>query len=367
MKNIITALNCPELNNKLKIEKNIKVINKDILYREGILEILEIHKEINCVIINYDLPGKISIEDLIEKIKKINEKIEIIFILEKVDLEKEKILKEKNIKNIYYNSQINTEKLIEIIQEKNKKTEQELEEEIRKLKKIIENKNNYNKNIKEKSKKICLEKHKKIKQKTKHNVEKIKNSVLVEERTENLKNSLALKLLEELKGKKDNILLVDLKLNHEDLHIPFHKEKIYEKMSHNNFLIHINKNVKLLTGLSKKIKNNTEKEYKNIIYLIEKISKKYNKIIIDILENNYPELNKKISEKTKKNILIFFNKMGDIKITKQKIEKFENQKNIYLFLEKNNYKREIDFEILKEIFKNIKIIRKKNEKINFKI
>ena len=70
MKKIITALNNPELNKELEKEKNIKVMNKDIIYKEGILEILEIKKEIDLIIINYDLSGKITIEELIKKILK---------------------------------------------------------------------------------------------------------------------------------------------------------------------------------------------------------------------------------------------------------------------------------------------------------
>ena len=151
MKKIITALNYPELNEELQKEKDVKIENKDIIYKEGILEILEIKKEIDIIIINYDLPGNITIENLIQKIKKINSKIELIFILETKNPEKEKILKKNEITNIYYNDEIDTKKLIKIIQEKNTK---ELEEEIIKLKKIIqenkENKNNNDKKTREK-------------------------------------------------------------------------------------------------------------------------------------------------------------------------------------------------------------------------
>lgn len=151
MKKIITALNYPELNEELQKEKDVKIENKDIIYKEGILEILEIKKEIDIIIINYDLPGNITIENLIQKIKKINSKIELIFILETKNPEKEKILKKNEITNIYYNDEIDTKKLIKIIQEKNTK---ELEEEIIKLKKIIqenkENKKNNDKKTREK-------------------------------------------------------------------------------------------------------------------------------------------------------------------------------------------------------------------------
>ena len=72
MKNIITAINNPELNEEIKKEKKFKIVNKDIIYKEGIIEVLEEKKEINLIIINYDLQGKIEIEELIKKIKKEN-------------------------------------------------------------------------------------------------------------------------------------------------------------------------------------------------------------------------------------------------------------------------------------------------------
>ena len=115
MKKIITALNYPELNKELQKEKDVKIENKDIIYKEGILEILEIKKEIDIIIINYDLPGNITIANLIQKIKKINSKIELIFILETKNPEKEKILKKNEITNIYYNDEIDTKKLINIM------------------------------------------------------------------------------------------------------------------------------------------------------------------------------------------------------------------------------------------------------------
>lgn len=66
---IITAINNPIINEKLKKEK-IEVIGKDIQYKEGILEILENNKEINFILINENLPGEIKNDELINKIKK---------------------------------------------------------------------------------------------------------------------------------------------------------------------------------------------------------------------------------------------------------------------------------------------------------
>ena len=68
MKNIITAIGNERLNEELKKENNIKIINKDIQYREGVLEILESENQIDFIIISDDIPGEISFFDLISKI-----------------------------------------------------------------------------------------------------------------------------------------------------------------------------------------------------------------------------------------------------------------------------------------------------------
>ena len=79
MKKIITAINNPRINNELKsINKNIKVIGKDIQYKEGILELLEKNKNIDYIILLENLLGKINLFNLLKKINKINKNIKII-------------------------------------------------------------------------------------------------------------------------------------------------------------------------------------------------------------------------------------------------------------------------------------------------
>ena len=137
MKKIITAIDNPKLNEELRKEKNFKIIGKDILYKEAILEILEKNTDINIIIISEKILGEINTEKLIRKIKIINEKIKIIYILEKENIDLEKILLKYNIKDIYYNNKINIKELIKIINKK----EINMEEEIIKLRKIIQNEN----------------------------------------------------------------------------------------------------------------------------------------------------------------------------------------------------------------------------------
>ena len=68
-------------------------------------------------------------------------------------------------------------------------------------------------------------------------------------------------------------------------------------------------------------------------------------------------------EKIEKNIFIIENNIDDIKNTKNKIEKYKkiDNKNIYLFFYSEEKNKKIDIQILKEIFKGNKIIKKEKD------
>ena len=79
IKRIVTAIGNSKLNEELK-DENLEVVCGDILYKEGILEFLEDNKNVDYIIINENLSGNIKLIDLLEKIKKKNNKIRIILI-----------------------------------------------------------------------------------------------------------------------------------------------------------------------------------------------------------------------------------------------------------------------------------------------
>lgn len=117
--NILTALADNKINEKLKIRKDINILNKDIQYKEGILEYLEKNKNIDIIIFLEELPGQIKTKKLIEIINKINNKIKIIIITNKnKEIKNNKI--NKKIK-YFYLEKINYENIINIIKIKNNK------------------------------------------------------------------------------------------------------------------------------------------------------------------------------------------------------------------------------------------------------
>lgn len=53
---IITAIENKKINEKLKNINNIKILNTDIQYKEGILEYLEKNSDIDLILLKLNLP-----------------------------------------------------------------------------------------------------------------------------------------------------------------------------------------------------------------------------------------------------------------------------------------------------------------------
>lgn len=114
--NILTALANNKINEKLKTVEDINILNKDIQYKEGILEYLEKNKNIDIIIFLEELPGQIKTKKLIEIINNINNKIKIIIITNK----NKEIKNNKKIR-YFYLEKINYENIIKLIKIKNNK------------------------------------------------------------------------------------------------------------------------------------------------------------------------------------------------------------------------------------------------------
>ena len=99
---VLTAIGNENLNNILKEQDEFEILENDIFYKEGILEFLEKNNDVDILILYENLAGEINIINLINKIKIINNEINIFFVLENKNDELEKILKKENIKNIFY-------------------------------------------------------------------------------------------------------------------------------------------------------------------------------------------------------------------------------------------------------------------------
>lgn len=303
MTNIITAMNNPLINEELKKEKNINLICRDISYKEGIIEILEKEKyflenkkniENNFIIIDENLPGEIELEKLIKKILEKNKKIKIIITIKKENKNKLK-LNNKNIIKIFYDKKINLNKI-----------------------------KNYNKN-------------------------KIKN------KEKNYKKNKIITFIGE-KNSEKNIVLLNF--------------SFYLKNQNKKILIITPNNINNLKKEIKNVDKNIDLLFYNKLFnfnLVKKIQKKYNYILIEINIEKNKIINKNILNNSDENLLIIKPNFLEIKNAKKIIEKNNLNKlnNLKIILNKYN-KNSINEKIIKNIFNENKIIGKiknKEEKI----
>ena len=374
MKKIVTAINNPKLNEELKKEKDLKIIGKDIQYKEAILEILEKNKNINLIIINENLPGEIDLEILIKKIKLINKMIKIIFILEKENNKLEEILIKNQIIDIYYNNKINLKNLIEIINKK----EISMEEEIIKLRKIIKENDISNRKIQNKFWRDHFKKKQKTKKDKKENLESnlyLKNNRMLKyKRNNNSKNmstkivsfsgncksgksTLALIISQYLSEKNYKVLLIDGDLEKEDLSIILRKEKSRKENKKIISNQRIEKKIfyKNLGSIKFNSKNNFH-EKKKIINKItilktqnKKLAMKKNLIYFNYIKNiikvNTSKINKNLYFLNGMRDILKYNKIEKINLMFKRLE--EDYNFIIIELSKNN-KDKINQKVLKK-------------------
>ena len=298
---VLTAIGNENLNNILKNQNEFEILENDIFYKEGILEFLEKNNNVDILILYEKLSGEINIINLINKIKIINNEINIFFILENKNDELEKILKKENIKNIFYINEINVNDFIEKIKNAKINNNEKLIEEINLLKNIINK----------------------------------KDEELIKYKNNNFENKKLVIFIGEKNVGKTTIL--------NNLKNIYWRENIFEfkEMNMNDYLKIKNETYKIIFVLERKIdKIKFCKKIINELIFKNKISPEKINIIFNKIDNY--SINKNISKSILKNINI----IGNIKLNKYPD---------YLINEKNNYKKE-NKELIKYFFKIIKKI-----------
>ena len=298
---VLTAIGNENLNNILKEQDEFEILENDIFYKEGILEFLEKNNDVDILILYENLAGEINIINLINKIKIINNEINIFFVLENKNDELEKILKKENIKNIFYINEINVNDFIDKIKNAKINNNEKLIEEINLLKNIINK----------------------------------KDEELIKYKNSNFENKKLVILIGEENVGKTTIL--------NNLKNIYWREDIFEfkEMNMNDYLEIKNETYKIIFVLERKIdKIKFCKKIINELIFKNKISPEKINIIFNKIDNY--SINKNISKSILKNI----NVIGNIKLNKYPD---------YLINEKNNYKKE-NKELIKYFSKIIKKI-----------
>lgn len=373
---ILTALQNPKTNEILKEKTKYNIIETDIQYQEGIIEVLEKNNKIDLIIISELLPGNIGFKDLINKIKTINNDIEIIVILENKNYKLKEFLMQKNIKSIFYNNEITIDELINVIEEKNKaKKEIEINNEIKLLREIIMENNKkieQNKKDKKTSKIINILKKQKnkiiknekisnlkiIKNKTNKN-SKVKNKIISVVGTPGVGKSIFISLFSKnVKNKK--ILIIDFDIYNKSLDLIFgYNTKNQKEKS----IIKVNNNIELLSKIEIFFKENYIEKNK-IRNILNSFSKKYDLIIIDNTSEYSCEYTKEILKNSDSIIFLSDANLIELNKTKKLLEKYINKwkiekERINVVFNKINI-NSINNKILNNLFSDFNILGKIN-------
>ncbi len=410
MKKVITAIGNQNINEKLKIEENIKVVGKDIQYQEGIFEILEEEKNINFLILSEKIVNQDNIINLIEKIKLIDKEIKIILILENKKEEIENILTTRGIYKIIYHNQIEIKDLIYLInKEDNYKESEELKKEIENLKKlIIENQQIDNKkNNKQEKIKNRINNNSKINnyiQKLNFKIKKLiskkfpyhylfKRQLNLDSKNPNQKEIISISgpsgvgksiisvnLAKSFIYKKEKILIIDFDVLNNSLHTilgvkkyPQNVEKqiksnmninvnknVFKDINVENFIIRINKRIDLISITNLLFGTKEKLNYIKIKKILDELKERYNTIIIDTSSECFFDITKNIIQLSNKNIFVTETNILEIKKAKELLNIYINEWKInkekfnILF---NKYDKDcIDMNLLKCIFCEFNII-----------
>ncbi|MBR2703884.1 MAG: AAA family ATPase [Clostridia bacterium] len=246
---IITAIGNPNLNNVLKNYEEFDVVGNDILYSDGIIELLENDSMINYLILGEQFNEEL--ESIILKIKELNSQIKIIIII-KNNKEKNNYFK-IGVSDIFYEDE-NIENIIQYLKSKNiEYLNIELRSEIENLKKIVMDSNKEDKRKKIIKKNICIG---------------MVGSAGIGKTTSCIQFAKAL-------NKNNKILIIDFDLNNPQIGNLYNKKIEYSKINEKNFkelIFNVDKNIDILIGL-------------NVLNF-------YNKINFNDLNNYIKELNK---------------------------------------------------------------------------
>lgn len=318
IKRIITALLNNQVNSELTKEENIQVIEKDLLYQDAVIETIESNENIDYLLLNENLPGE-NLNEFINKIEKL-QPIKIILFVDKIKKEQNQF--QTQIYKIYENGEVTLEEIKKIIKEEN--YTYELEQEIRTLKRIIEEKN------KEKEKSIL---NKLIKIEKEKEYQKQGKVISVAGFGSFFKTRFIIDLINGIKNKQ--VILINMDI------LDYEKEDILKTALKDN--IKIERASKILFHNNKMI---TKDE---LAKKINQYKKQYDYIIVNNSAECFFELNKSILNEADKILFVIEKNIKDIKISNNLLKIYENNWKVdttKIDIVLNNIKNPKDIEII---------------------
>ena len=318
IKRIITALLNNQVNSELTKEENIQVIEKDLLYQDAVIETIESNENIDYLLLNENLPGE-NLNEFINKVEKL-QPIKIILFVDKIKKEQNQF--QTQIYKIYENGEVTLEEIKKIIKEEN--YTYELEQEIRNLKRIIEEKN------KEKEKSIL---NKLIKIEKEKEYQKQGKVISIAGFGSFFKTRFIIDLINGIKNKQ--VILINMDI------LDYEKEDILKTALKDN--IKIERASKILFHNNKTI---TKDE---LAKKINQYKKQYDYIIVNNSAECFFELNKSILNEADKILFVIEKNIKDIKISNNLLKIYENNWKVdttKIDIVLNNIKNPKDIEII---------------------
>lgn len=318
IKRIITALLNNQVNSELTKEENIQVIEKDLLYQDAVIETIESNENIDYLLLNENLPGE-NLNEFINKIEKL-QPIKIILFVDKIKKEQNQF--QTQIYKIYENGEVTLEEIKKRIKEEN--YTYELEQEIRNLKRIIEEKN------KEKEKSIL---NKLIKIEKEKEYQKQGKVISIAGFGSFFKTRFIIDLINGIKNKQ--VILINMDI------LDYEKEDILKTALKDN--IKIERASKILFHNNKTI---TKDE---LAKKINQYKKQYDYIIVNNSAECFFELNKSILNEADKILFVIEKNIKDIKISNNLLKIYENNWKVdttKIDIVLNNIKNPKDIEII---------------------
>ena len=335
------------INERLREKKIYEVIGNDIPYQEGVIDVLESNSLIDVLIVSENLIGEYEIKEFINKIKRINPYIEIMFFMITYNNELEIFLQSNGISKIFRDGENTIDEIIDKICMEN--NEKDLNEEIIKLKRLLSEKEEI-KNIK--NKKVEIKERKVIAIAGNYNSGK------------SLITSL-LGITYKINGLK--VLIIDFDIFNKS------QEKLFGIHKNlNNSVIKLSNGLSIFTNVDMIFNDNNKITFEKVNDLIKELKNEYQIILIDTSSEINYKFTKLIFNSVDKIIFLTEGNLLELKKAKSLLEIYINDWNIEnfkfnLLINKVN-KFSIDKEIIRDIFENMKILGEisfKNEYTNY--
>ena len=361
LKNIITAIGNINLNVELKKDKYFCVVSQDIQYQDGIFEILEQKIDIDFLILSQNIPGELDFIELIQKIIKVNPKINIYIILEERNVQIENELNNMKINKIFYSNQVDIKDMIDFLKNDSQSEEEHLKEEIEKLKELIL-KSNVSQNAQENYQITRMKNEETIKKQIKKSSKKVDSKeaemICICGVYGSGKSIISLLIAKYYEKQNKKVMIIDADIYNNSIHTI-----LGVKINNNDDkFIKINKNISIFSDFNDFVDIDKYLKVDRFNRFLNQIKNEYDIVIIDTTSNMENEYIKKILKLSSKIIFLVEPNLSEISKSRKLLDYFlqkinMNKEKLGIIFNKV-YKNTIDDNILKNLFFNIKILGK---------